>query len=160
MHTSTHWKLLPTTSLCHRCYEPNSCTSGITTFYFPHQINRYLPTARPVTFPMPTSANKPQVSFRLKGHFYCRFYVFLSHLTGVKLYCCVHCLPIFFQHVTNRVFECCVPDSTVLITPVVFIVWFHTVQWFPGTPVSHHSRTDCICLNMLILIVSSKILIQ
>lgn len=97
-------------------------------FLFSTSDDHYLPIAQPATFPMPTSESKPQVSFRLSDHFYCSFYVFLSHLTDVKMYCCVHWLPIFFQRVTNQVFEGCVPYSSVLVTPVVFTVWFCTVQ--------------------------------
>lgn len=106
MHTSAHLQLRPaknqTTknlllaiSLHRICYEPNSYPSGITTS---HSISK----PKEITFlpwlknnrsynPPDTHCHKQTWStFQDKGHCYCSIYVFLSYLTYVKLYCCVH----------------------------------------------------------------------
>lgn len=69
------------------------------------------------TLLMTTSKSNIQDILKLKCHTYFSAYVFLNHLTCVKL--CYHVIRFssfwvffsFFQYATGKVFECCTPDN-------------------------------------------------
>lgn len=109
----------PTSTSCFSswcCYEPHLSTSGVTTFC---QISGSLAplsqSFQAAVLLKPTLTSKPQVFFEVEYHTYSSNFVFLNHLTCVKL--CQHFLLGSYPFLCgiDKVFECCNPDPIFLI---------------------------------------------
>lgn len=104
--THTYLKYLLTSSVCHVCYEPHPCTSGVNNFlsyFIGHSFHQVTITHKLQLFqhPIPEANSK---SFFLKCYIYCSIYICLCSLF-MKLNYHFICLSSFFLCVTDEVFK-------------------------------------------------------
>lgn len=124
------------------CYMPHLFTSGVTTFQETSANLLPLPHRNSPAETLLMAAPQATCQFfpKVKGHIYCSIYVFCNHLIPEKVLPVSS--PIFFFCVNDEVFAWCPPDSTSLLSPVLFTVRFCTVGGFLGT---HILLTDEVC---------------
>lgn len=142
MHRRNHLKYLAAALSSPRAWWAPSI--HIECFHFP-LIPDNLPstsqklTARSFRYPLPQA--KLQVFCKVKRHIYCSFYVFLNHLTYVKLF--YHfCEVSIFLTGHWWIFKCYTHNSIFPLSSKVCIAQFWISQWYLGTHMSCYNRTD------------------